>query len=238
MKVRIEGDWPGSVTLQRGWARAVARPWNEDTPMAHLRVERGGTGFLEECAAALLGFPGVTGVLSPPLLRAARPPWEQAGFRPHARLVLMRRELDGLPASGHLVMPGDLRDLGDAASRGPGGLRLVLALRPHRVARGRERHRPPRHPPGAPSRGRPGRLRHHRAGRDARLPATTGGGPRLAGAGHRPLPGAHRRRLGEGAGGLGPASQHPGGEGVRRRPLHLRGLPHVTRDLAVLERRA
>ena len=114
LKVRIEGDWPGPVTLQRGWARAAARPWNETTPMAHLRVERGGAGFLEECAAALLDLPGVTGVLSPPLLLAARPPWEQAGFRPHARLVLMRRELDGLPASGHLVVPGDLRDLGDA----------------------------------------------------------------------------------------------------------------------------
>jgi GNAT superfamily N-acetyltransferase len=82
--------------------------------MAHLRVERGGPGFLEECAAALLGLPGVTGVLSPPLLADARPPWEQAGFAPHARLVLMRRELDGLPAPGHAVAPGDLRDLADA----------------------------------------------------------------------------------------------------------------------------
>lgn len=114
LKVRIEGDWPGPVTLQRGWARAAARPWNETTPLAHLRVERGGVGFLEECAAALLDLPGITGVLSPPLLPAARPPWEQAGFRPHARLVLMRRELDGPAASGHVVVPGDLRDLGDA----------------------------------------------------------------------------------------------------------------------------
>ncbi len=74
MKVRIEGDWPGPVSLQRGWWRAAARPWNDATPMAHLRVERGGAGFLDECASALLALRGVTGVLSPPLLAAARPP--------------------------------------------------------------------------------------------------------------------------------------------------------------------
>ena len=114
LKVRIEGDWPGRVTLQRGWSRAAARPWNEGTPLAHLRVERGSPGFLEDCATALLALPGVEGVLSPPLLPAARPPWEQAGFRPHARLILMRRELDGLPPADHLVVPGDLRDLAEA----------------------------------------------------------------------------------------------------------------------------
>ena len=114
MRVRIEGDWPGPVVLQRGWSRAAARPWNDTTPMAHLRVERGGAGFLEDCAAALLELPGVAGVLSPPLLPANRAPWEQAGFGPHARLILMRRELDGLPAPDHVVAVGDLRDLGEA----------------------------------------------------------------------------------------------------------------------------
>ncbi|MBN2113660.1 MAG: GNAT family N-acetyltransferase [Acidimicrobiia bacterium] len=114
LKVRVEGDWPGPLVLQRGWQRAVARPWNAATPRAHLRIERGGPGFLEECARALLGLPGLAGVLSPPLLPPARPPWEQAGFGPHARLILMRRELDGLPPPAHLVTPGDLRDLDDA----------------------------------------------------------------------------------------------------------------------------
>ena len=82
--------------------------------MAHLRVERGGSGFLADCALALLALPGVEGVLSPPLLPIARPPWQEAGFTPHARLVLMRRELDGIPAPDHLVVTGDLRDLRDA----------------------------------------------------------------------------------------------------------------------------
>lgn len=113
-KVRIEGDWPGPVTLHRGWSQAAARPWNDTTPMAHLRVERGGAGFLEECSRALLALPRVSGVLSPPLLPAARPPWEQAGFHPHARLLLMRRDLSGVPAAEHLVVPGDLRDLDEA----------------------------------------------------------------------------------------------------------------------------
>jgi GNAT superfamily N-acetyltransferase len=114
MKLRIEGDWPGPVSLQRGWSRAAARPWNEATPMAHLRIERGGPGFLEACALALAALPGVEGILSPPLLPAARVPWEQAGFGPHARLILMRRELNGLPEPQHLVAPGDLRDLDEA----------------------------------------------------------------------------------------------------------------------------
>lgn len=113
-RVSIDGDWPGPVSLQRGWWHAAARPWNDTTPMAHLRVERGGVGFLGDCAAALLTLPGVTGVLSPPLLAHARPPWEEAGFSPYARLLLMRRELDGLPAAEHAVAPGDLRDLSDA----------------------------------------------------------------------------------------------------------------------------
>jgi ribosomal protein S18 acetylase RimI-like enzyme len=114
VRVHIQGEWPGPVALQRGWSRAVARPWNDATPMAHLRIERGGPGFLDESAALLLALPGVTGVLSPPLLAAARTAWEQAGFRTHARLILMRRELDGPVEPDHQVAAGDLRDLDDA----------------------------------------------------------------------------------------------------------------------------
>jgi len=114
VRTHIQGTWPGLVILQRGWYRAAARPWNDDTPMAHLRVERGGSGFLAECAGALLELEGVTGVLSPPLLLDARPPWEEAGFTLHARLLLLRRELDGLAEPQHVVMAGDRRDLGEA----------------------------------------------------------------------------------------------------------------------------
>jgi ribosomal protein S18 acetylase RimI-like enzyme len=113
-KIQIQGTWPGPLTLQRGWYRAAARRWNEDVPMAHFRVERGGAGFLADCTEALLELAGVTGVLSSPLLPGARHPWEEAGFTLHARLLLMRRELNGLAEPEHAVEAGDRRDLGEA----------------------------------------------------------------------------------------------------------------------------
>lgn len=82
--------------------------------MAHLRLERGGAGFLADCAAALLQLDALEGVLSPPLLPGARPSWEDAGFALHARLLLLRRQLDRLTEPEHLVSPGDGRDLAEA----------------------------------------------------------------------------------------------------------------------------
>lgn len=114
VRIQIHGTWPGGLTLQRGWYRAAARPWNEDVPMAHFRVERGGSGFLGDCAEALLELPGLTGVLSSPLLPGARHPWEEAGFTLHARLLLLRRELNGLVQPEHQVKAGDRRDLSEA----------------------------------------------------------------------------------------------------------------------------
>ena len=29
-RLHVDGVWPGQVTLRRGWAKAVARPWNDD----------------------------------------------------------------------------------------------------------------------------------------------------------------------------------------------------------------
>jgi ribosomal protein S18 acetylase RimI-like enzyme len=111
--LKVEGDWPGLVTLRRGWSRANARPWNDSVPMAHLRVMRGGADFVEACAEALDGYP-IEGVLSPPLPEAAQRMWREADFRPHARLYLLRRELDEVPAPDHLVSEGSPEDLGEA----------------------------------------------------------------------------------------------------------------------------
>lgn len=108
--VRIEGDWPGQVALRKGWARAEARPWNEATPMAHLRMVRGGgSSFIEDCVETLVDL-GATAVLSPPLPRSAQAAWSEAGFDLHSALSLMRRSLDRVPPPGHLVMVADGED--------------------------------------------------------------------------------------------------------------------------------
>jgi ribosomal protein S18 acetylase RimI-like enzyme len=112
--VRIEGSWPGPVTIRRGWARAESRPWNDAVPMAHLRLVRGhGSGFITDCVNAL-GEVGATAVLSPPLPRSAQQAWREADFQPYASLALMRRSLDPVPPPGHIIAEGTHDQLADA----------------------------------------------------------------------------------------------------------------------------
>jgi ribosomal protein S18 acetylase RimI-like enzyme len=113
MQVKIDGQWPGVVTLRRGWSRAVSRPWNDATPMAHLRIVRGGSDFVAACWESLAGL-GVDGVLSPPLPPSAQQMWRQADFRPFADLQLLRHELDEIPAPDHLVSTGSDEDIPEA----------------------------------------------------------------------------------------------------------------------------
>lgn len=102
--VNQRGDWPGRITLRRGWARAEARPWNDDEPQASLRLLRGGASFLDACATRLIAL-GATGVISPPLPISARRSWEQAGFQSYVDLALMRKSLDSAGRSpDHLVV--------------------------------------------------------------------------------------------------------------------------------------
>ncbi len=113
-KLQLEGSWPGQVVLRRGWARAESRPWNETVPMAHLRLVRGGgSSFIDDCVETLLDL-GITAVLSPPLPRSARIPWEGAGFDLCADLTLMRRSLDRIPPPAHLVLTGGDDDIPEA----------------------------------------------------------------------------------------------------------------------------
>ena len=110
--VNQRGNWPGRLTLRRGWARAEARPWNDDEPQASLRLLRGGASFLGACAARLVTL-GATGVISPPLPVSARRPWEQAGFRSFVDLALMRKSLEApVPGPDHLVIENPDCDLG------------------------------------------------------------------------------------------------------------------------------
>lgn len=95
--IRITPDsaWPQAVALRRGWARAEARPWNDDHHHASLRVVRGGGfGFLRAAASALISI-GAPWVVSPPLPATATEPWRRAGFRPHLELALLELDLSG-----------------------------------------------------------------------------------------------------------------------------------------------
>ncbi len=110
-RVFQRGTWPGAVSLRRGWARAEARPWNSSVGDALLRVVRGGSGFIGACVEKL-NLAGAPSVLSTPLSRSSRKPWETAGFVDYIDLALMRLGLDEpIPAPQHLVVRDDEPDL-------------------------------------------------------------------------------------------------------------------------------
>lgn len=114
MKLITKGQWPGPVTLRRGWARAEARPWNDEYSDAHLRLIRGGKAFLADAAHELLDT-GAPTVISPPLPDTAQAAWREAGFEILATLSLLRLDLTSAPPGPtHLVQDGDDEDI-DAA---------------------------------------------------------------------------------------------------------------------------
>ncbi|MBT8214249.1 MAG: GNAT family N-acetyltransferase [Acidimicrobiia bacterium] len=103
-KLVTRGSWPDSVTLRRGWARAEARPWNDDHSEASLRLLRGGSPFLSACTDTVTQL-GATGVLSPPLPTGAQKVWLRAGYEVFLELALMRLDLGKpLPTTDHLVV--------------------------------------------------------------------------------------------------------------------------------------
>ncbi len=103
-RVAHRGEWPGPITFRRGWSRADARPWNDQSPEASLRLVRGGSVFLHACTRNLADL-GASSVLSPPLPASARGPWTEAGYEEYLSLALMRRPLDSnLACANHLVV--------------------------------------------------------------------------------------------------------------------------------------
>lgn len=102
-RLQVIGDWPQPVVLRKGWAKATARPWNEESPAATLRLQRGGSRFLGSCAGWLLET-GSTEVLSPALLPAATGTWRAAGFINEAHLRLFEHTLIApIAPAQHLV---------------------------------------------------------------------------------------------------------------------------------------
>jgi ribosomal protein S18 acetylase RimI-like enzyme len=115
MRVRQRGTWPGSIAYRRGWSLATARPWNDDSGDAHLRLVRGSADFINECAGLLLGL--ADAVYSPPLAPGATAVWASAGFKPHLTLDLFQRDLLALPREpDHTVRRGADTDWEEAVA--------------------------------------------------------------------------------------------------------------------------
>ena len=92
--MRVRGEWPNAIVIRKGWARAVARPWNSSRTDAHLRLDRGSARFLSEAAGHVLDL-GASAIISPPLMAGTSVVWKEAGFEPYTTLALLRRVLDG-----------------------------------------------------------------------------------------------------------------------------------------------
>ncbi len=95
--MKTRGTWPGPISMRRGWSMATARPWNDQSSDAHLRLIRGNAEFLREAARAIPVGNGL--ILSPPLAAGSTSMWEEAGFRPHLVLDMFQRDLLARQAS-------------------------------------------------------------------------------------------------------------------------------------------
>ncbi|MGH8928931.1 MAG: GNAT family N-acetyltransferase [Acidimicrobiia bacterium] len=108
-RIRTRGEWPGRVELSMGWARAIARPWNDHVAAAALRLERGGVRFLAGSAHLVASWSPE--VLSPATLPSATRIWVEAGFVVADRLVLLEHGLNRLETPRHPIEPGSLEPL-------------------------------------------------------------------------------------------------------------------------------
>lgn len=88
----VEGTWPDRLRITSGWARAEARPWNDESSAAQLRLIRGGADFLGE-ATRLVGDCGGDPVYSPALYPTATRVWKRAGFLQVDHLLVLERSL-------------------------------------------------------------------------------------------------------------------------------------------------
>ena len=108
--LHLEGVWPAPVTIRKGWAKASARPWNDDVPDATVRLERGSSEFLHAVAGYLAPL-GSGSVYSPALYPSAARVWARAGFDRFSRLVVMEGVLEGgSPVPEHSIQSSDDAD--------------------------------------------------------------------------------------------------------------------------------
>jgi ribosomal protein S18 acetylase RimI-like enzyme len=91
-RLLLEGALPNRVVIRRGWAKATARPWNDDGPHVALRLERGSSDFLRAvCEHA--GAQGWGDLFSPALYPTATRVWTRAGFGQFSELDVMDRQV-------------------------------------------------------------------------------------------------------------------------------------------------
>lgn len=93
--LRVEGSWPGPITLGVGWYRARARPWNESITDPMVRLDRGGSDFLGAVTSHLHQL-GADSVYSPALYPGSTDIWRRSGFDHHVSLDIMERPLGGV----------------------------------------------------------------------------------------------------------------------------------------------
>lgn len=98
--LRVHGEWPNQVQITQGWAKAIARPWNDDFEAVALRLERGSSRFLRLCAGFVSDF--ASPVLSPALLPARARVWKEAGFEFSDQLALLEHNLRHVPRAPEL----------------------------------------------------------------------------------------------------------------------------------------
>lgn len=105
--ISARGSWPGRVTLRSGWAQSIARPFNDDTADAALRLDRGSAHFLRTSTEWLFDA-GAPSVISTPLHPGMDRVWDEAGFAPFRELLLMERDLS-FPTEPpiHPIEPGE-----------------------------------------------------------------------------------------------------------------------------------
>lgn len=101
--LRVEGTWPGAITLGAGWYRARARPWNESITDPMVRLDRGGSDFLSSVTGRLHDL-GAAAVYSPALYSGSTAVWRRSRFDDHVSLEIMERPLGG-------VVDVDLREV-------------------------------------------------------------------------------------------------------------------------------
>lgn len=108
--MHVDGQWPGTVALRKGWGRATARPWNPLTRAGAIRLLRGNSTFLGEATEWTLEVAGKH-ALSPALYPSGARIWERSGYGELLRLEIMEKSIAPSPDEEDLVETAVEHDL-------------------------------------------------------------------------------------------------------------------------------